>query len=80
VNRSASAFPSDLLELPVFDYDGNCRIAVAYREHLFAINEVVLRVALIKSDPQLIIMLTRLLAVRTAGFGVEYYFQLDSPL
>jgi len=79
MDRSASAFPSDLLELPVFNDDRYGRVPVAYREHLFTVNRIILRVSVIKCDAQLCVMLARLLAVGTAGLGVEYNVQIGFP-
>jgi hypothetical protein len=79
VDRSASAFPSDLFKPPVFNDDRDGRVPVGYREHLFAKDRIILRVAIIKSDAQPCIVLARLLAVRTARLCVDYNLQYGIP-
>lgn len=79
MDSSASALPSNLLELPVFYDDRDREVAIAYREHLFAVSRIILRVTVVKGDPQLCVMLARLLAIGTAGLGVEYNVQIRFP-
>lgn len=79
VYRSASAFPSDLFKLSVFNDDRDGQVPVRYRKHLFAKARIILRVAIIKSNAPPRIMLARLLAVRTARLCVNYNVQFEFP-
>ena len=63
--------PSGLNILSVFDDARNGWIAVGILEHLSAKSFIRLRVAIDESDALRIVMLTRLLAVRTTWFGVD---------
>src|SRR5262249_26542154 len=80
VNRSTPAFPPALFIDPVNDDDRHRRIVVGVRKHLFAVFQVVLRVALLEPDAMFLVPDHRFLTIGTAGFGIDYYLRHRSLL
>src|SRR5688572_22939716 len=73
MNRSTAwrVAPTGTYVFTVFHYARHCRIAPGIREHLRASRFVVLSVVIKKRDTFIVVVLTRLLAVRTSRFGIN---------
>ena len=56
----------------VFDNARNGRVAVGKRQHIFFMPGIVLRVVFDKRHIIFVVIITRLLAVRAAGFDIHY--------
>ena len=71
MNRSAAPFPADGFKLPIFDNRRNRGVAFTVGEHLLAVFEIVLGVAVFKGDAEGGVMLAGFLTLWTTGLGVK---------
>ena len=73
VNRSTSrrVAPTGANILTVLHYARNRRIAVGIREHLGSTRLVVLRVVVEERNTLAVVVLARLLAIRTSRLGID---------
>src|SRR5688572_5292733 len=73
VNRSTTwrVTPTGTDVFTVFHYAWDCRIASGIREHFRSSRFVVLSVVIDERDTLLVVVLTRLLAVRTSRLGIN---------
>ncbi len=77
MDRSATAFPADLLQPTVLDDDGNGGIPIGYRQHLLSEFHIILRVELLEGDALRGVKLASFRTIGTTGLSVHFDFQLN---